>query len=76
MNNVTKYKCQLLTGAMEHWGLVTFRETALLYDSGNSSTANKQRVATVIAHEVRLCHNTDNNPILITKKIKFFFLPS
>ncbi|KAG4074313.1 hypothetical protein HA402_008722 [Bradysia odoriphaga] len=41
-------------GAMEHWGLVTFRETALLYESGISSTANKQRVATVIAHEVKL----------------------
>lgn len=38
---------------MEHWGLVTFRETALLYENGTSSTANKQRVATVIAHEVR-----------------------
>lgn len=37
---------------MEHWGLVTFRETALLYDEKISSTANKQRVATVIAHEV------------------------
>lgn len=41
-----------VSGAMEHWGLVTFRETALLYESGISSTANKQRVATVIAHEL------------------------
>lgn len=41
---------------MEHWGLVTFRETALLYQEGISSTANKQRVATVIAHEVSLCN--------------------
>nr|XP_022919548.1 glutamyl aminopeptidase-like isoform X1 [Onthophagus taurus] len=41
-----------VSGAMEHWGLVTFRETALLYDSKISSTANKQRVATVISHEL------------------------
>lgn len=43
----------MFTGAMEHWGLVTFRETSLLYEEGTSSTVNKQRVATVIAHEVR-----------------------
>ncbi|XP_020715909.1 glutamyl aminopeptidase [Ceratitis capitata] len=40
-----------VSGAMEHWGLVTYRETALLYDNEESSTANKQRVALVIAHE-------------------------
>lgn len=41
-----------VSGAMEHWGLVTFRETALFYDKNISSTANKQRVATVVAHEI------------------------
>ncbi|XP_057652415.1 glutamyl aminopeptidase-like isoform X2 [Diorhabda carinulata] len=41
-----------VSGAMEHWGLVTFRETALLYTNTTHSTANKQRVATVIAHEL------------------------
>uniref|UniRef100_A0A6M2E291 Aminopeptidase n=1 Tax=Xenopsylla cheopis TaxID=163159 RepID=A0A6M2E291_XENCH len=41
-----------VSGAMEHWGLVTFRETALLYDKDTSATANKQRVATVVAHEI------------------------
>ncbi|XP_053945175.1 glutamyl aminopeptidase-like [Anastrepha ludens] len=40
-----------VSGAMEHWGLVTYRETALLYTEGVSSTANKQRIANVIAHE-------------------------
>ncbi|XP_043957728.1 aminopeptidase N-like [Gambusia affinis] len=39
-------------GAMENWGLVTYRETALLYDSKLSSVGNKERVATVIAHEL------------------------
>ncbi|GBP17198.1 Glutamyl aminopeptidase [Eumeta japonica] len=41
-----------VSGAMEHWGLVTYRETALLYDRNISSSANQQRVATVIAHEL------------------------
>uniref|UniRef100_A0A1B0AGQ9 Aminopeptidase n=1 Tax=Glossina pallidipes TaxID=7398 RepID=A0A1B0AGQ9_GLOPL len=40
-----------VSGAMEHWGLVTYRETALLYDEMVSSTENKQRIASVIAHE-------------------------
>ncbi|KAK4883200.1 hypothetical protein RN001_006519 [Aquatica leii] len=41
-----------VSGAMEHWGLVTFRETALLFDEQMGSTKNKQRVASVIAHEL------------------------
>jgi len=39
-------------GAMENWGAITFRETALLVDPQNSSTMNKQWVALVIAHEI------------------------
>ncbi|XP_078138644.1 aminopeptidase Ey-like, partial [Centroberyx gerrardi] len=39
-------------GAMENWGLVTYRETALLYDPIISSTGNKERVVTVISHEL------------------------
>jgi aminopeptidase N len=37
---------------MENWGLVTFRETALLYSDEYNSAANKQRVAEVVAHEL------------------------
>ncbi|XP_072314030.1 glutamyl aminopeptidase [Eucyclogobius newberryi] len=40
------------TGAMENWGLITYRETNLLYDEKESSSYNKQRVASVIAHEL------------------------
>ncbi|XP_017084638.2 glutamyl aminopeptidase [Drosophila eugracilis] len=40
------------SGAMEHWGLVTYRETALLYDTSYSSTANKQSIAGTLAHEI------------------------
>jgi len=32
------------SGAMENYGLVTYRETALLYDDRHSAAANKQRV--------------------------------
>eukprot|EP00835_Amoeboradix_gromovi_P000509 NODE_18_length_40692_cov_0.469183.p2 type:complete len:955 gc:universal NODE_18_length_40692_cov_0.469183:4551-1687(-) len=39
-------------GAMENWGLITFRDTALLIDPDKSSNTNYQRVATVVAHEL------------------------
>lgn len=39
-------------GAMENWGAITYRETALLIDEEHSSIANKQRVALVIGHEL------------------------
>merc|ERR1719516_866106 len=39
-------------GAMENWGLITYRETALLYKDGVSSAANKQRIAVVVSHEL------------------------
>lgn len=32
-------------GAMENYGLVTYRETALLYDDQHSAASNKQRVS-------------------------------
>ncbi|RNA09032.1 puromycin-sensitive aminopeptidase-like [Brachionus plicatilis] len=39
-------------GAMENWGLVTYRETALLVDPKNSSLMSKQTVAIVVGHEL------------------------
>lgn len=39
-------------GAMENWGLVTYREAYLLVDPDNDSLSTKQRVATVITHEL------------------------
>ena len=39
-------------GAMENWGAVTYRETAVLVDPLETSTHNKQWVALVIAHEL------------------------
>lgn len=39
-------------GAMENWGLVTYREAYLTLDPDNTSLNTKANVATVIAHEL------------------------
>lgn len=63
-------KCDLIalpdfaSGAMENWGLITFREQALLIYPDNTSLAMKQYVANVIAHE--LTHQWFGN--LVTMK--------
>ncbi|MNX05824.1 Aminopeptidase N [compost metagenome] len=40
------------SGAMENWGLITYREIALLADPATTSIASKHYIATVIAHEL------------------------
>lgn len=51
-------KCDLIAvpdfsaGAMENWGCVTFRESALLVDPTLSDLASKQWVAQVVIHEL------------------------
>ena len=39
-------------GAMENWGAITYRETALLFDAGSSAAAARQRILEVVAHEM------------------------
>ncbi|GMQ08224.1 hypothetical protein CsSME_00052052 [Camellia sinensis var. sinensis] len=39
-------------GAMENYGLITYRESELLYDNLYSTAVNKQRLAIVVTHEV------------------------
>jgi aminopeptidase N len=51
-------KCDLLAvhefshGAMENWGLITYRPTAVLYDPETSDSSYKTRVVYVVAHEL------------------------
>jgi aminopeptidase N len=52
------------SGAMENWGLITYREVVLLADPKTSSLTNKHQGATVIAHE--LSHQWFGN--LVTMK--------
>ena len=39
-------------GAMENWGLITYRETCLLVDPENTSTVQKQWIALTVGHEI------------------------
>jgi len=39
-------------GAMENWGAITYRETALLYDPNNSAANTRQRILEVVSHEM------------------------
>ncbi|XP_026285897.2 aminopeptidase N-like [Frankliniella occidentalis] len=38
-------------GAMENWGLITFRETGIMFDDAESTEASRESIALVIAHE-------------------------
>ena len=53
------------TGAMENWGLVTYRESALLIDPTNSSSAARQWVALVVGHE--LAHQWFGNLVTMVR---------
>lgn len=41
-----------VSGAMENWGLITYREARLLYDNKTSSTVNMYNIVSVIGHEL------------------------
>ena len=51
-------------GAMENWGLITYREAAMLADPSNRSVSGEQYIAMVVAHE--LSHQWFGN--LVTMK--------
>lgn len=39
-------------GAMENWGLITYRVVDLLFDEKTAGASTKQRVAEVVQHEL------------------------
>ncbi|RZF41809.1 hypothetical protein LSTR_LSTR005271 [Laodelphax striatellus] len=41
-----------VSGAMENWGLITFRETSVFFNPEVSSPLNKDRVAMTVTHEL------------------------
>ena len=51
-----KYDCvgvpDFVFGAMENWGLVTFREDLILADSDKTSSSLRQRIAITVLHEL------------------------
>jgi aminopeptidase 2 len=51
-------------GAMENWGLITYRTVSLLFDEKQSSIVSKKRTAYVVCHE--LAHQWFGN--LVTMK--------
>jgi hypothetical protein len=51
--------CVCLGGAQENWGLITFTETALLWDPRRSGARTAHNVATTVVHE--LAHQWHGN---------------
>lgn len=39
-------------GAMENWGLIIYREATLIWDPKSGTGTSRQKVATVISHEI------------------------
>uniref|UniRef100_A0A2C9JWJ6 Aminopeptidase n=1 Tax=Biomphalaria glabrata TaxID=6526 RepID=A0A2C9JWJ6_BIOGL len=59
-------------GAMENWGLITYRETALLVDPENSSARIKQWVALVVGHE--LAHQWFGNLVTMVRPFCYSYI--
>ena len=52
---------------MENWGLITYRESRLLYDPENSSLISKQTVAIIVGHE--LAHQWFGNIVTLVNSV-------
>jgi hypothetical protein len=52
---------------MENWGLITYREKYILYDSTIYSLKDRQRVTDIVAHE--LAHMVNNVVDIIISNI-------
>lgn len=40
------------SGAMENWGLITYRESSLLFNPATDTISNMRRVSVVVSHEL------------------------
>ena len=40
------------SGAMENWGLISFREDRIMFDKKIASLLHKQRLGETLAHEI------------------------
>ncbi|KAJ8318617.1 hypothetical protein KUTeg_003708 [Tegillarca granosa] len=58
-----------VSGATEHWGLIGYRETNMLYNKDQASPANKQRVAVFVTEDVQTVMINDagiySHPIIV-----------
>ena len=51
MNDLINYHFAKIKGAMENFGIITFRTTTLLYNEKESSSEMQEQVATVIGKD-------------------------
>ncbi|QQP35388.1 Aminopeptidase, partial [Caligus rogercresseyi] len=43
---------RLSVGAMENWGLITYRESGLLVDESHTAPSHQQKIASLVSHEI------------------------
>lgn len=58
----------MFVGAMENWGLITYRETFVLVDENNTSASSRQLVAAAVGHEV--AHQWFGNLVTMVRIMK------
>ena len=59
-------------GAMENWGLVTYQESAFLYNDTHDTLGDQRGVAFFIAHE--LAHMVSLRNILLNEPLQSFMI--
>lgn len=60
------------SGAMENWGLTTYRESSLLFDAEKSSVSSKLGITMVVSHE--LAHQVYELNHTFQKSINYVFI--
>lgn len=57
-------------GAMENWGLITYRTTAILFDEKKSDHLRRNRIAYVVAHGTNSCSNNSIAQLIGIKSLR------